>query len=74
MAKLERKGTKTADPAAPAFFLHMLGHLALNDASGQMVKLRTRKALLLLACLAADADQLWSRERLAGSAVGRSPG
>ena len=54
-----------ADPDAPIFYLRTLGHPALSDRSGQPIKLRTRKALLLLACLASDPDRAWPRERLA---------
>lgn len=53
------------DPGARTFFLRTLGHLALSDAGGHAVQLRTRKALLLLACLASSPEEAWSRERLA---------
>jgi TolB-like protein/DNA-binding SARP family transcriptional activator/Flp pilus assembly protein TadD len=65
MANSQKKEAKTADSGAHALFLRTLGHLALSDESGQPVKLRTRKALLLLACLASDPDRTWPRERLA---------
>lgn len=49
-----------------AYRLHTMGDLTLRDASGSAVKLRTRKDLLLLACLAAEPGQRWTRDRLTG--------
>ncbi len=47
------------------FTLRTLGELSLQDASGHVVKLRTRKGLYMLAFLASDPDRSWSREHLA---------
>jgi len=47
------------------FQLRTLGDVALVDRGGRTVKLRTRKSLLLLACLAAEPEQAWTRDRLA---------
>ena len=46
------------------FRLRTLGDVALTDRAGSQVRPRTRKALLLLACLATTGDG-WARERLA---------
>ncbi len=47
------------------FFLRTLGEVALSDADGRPVRLRTRKALLVLTCLATEPDRPWTRETLA---------
>lgn len=48
-----------------AYKLRTLGDLSLLDAAGNGVKLRTRKDLLILACLAAEPGQRLTRDRLA---------
>lgn len=48
-----------------AFDLQTMGGLSLRDAEGNVLKLRTRKSLLLLAWLAAEPDRMWPRDRLA---------
>jgi TolB-like protein/Tfp pilus assembly protein PilF len=63
-----KKGT----PLTPAgrqngesrFRLQTLGDVVLADLSGTPVRLRTRKSLLVLACLAVEPDQAWTRDRL----------
>lgn len=49
-----------------AFQLRTLGELSLTDSFGKPVRLRTRKGLMLLACLAVEPDRKWTREQLAG--------
>lgn len=48
-----------------AYELRTLGDLSLRDAAGAAVRLKARKSLLLLACLAAAPDRRSTRERLA---------
>ncbi len=47
------------------FQLRTLGEVVLADRAGRPARLRTRKSLLLLACLASQPDQTWPRDRLA---------
>ncbi|MCP4382837.1 MAG: tetratricopeptide repeat protein, partial [Hyphomicrobiales bacterium] len=47
------------------FWLQTLGEVTLSDTSGRPTKLRTRKALFVLACLAAKPAHTWTRDRLA---------
>lgn len=49
----------------PTYLLQTLGKPLLLDQSNNPVKLRSRKSLLLLACLATQPDQPFSREWLA---------
>lgn len=64
--KKERQTTAEADSVSSAsFYLRTLGDLALSDRSEKPVNLRTRKSLLLLACLASNEERSWSREKLA---------
>ncbi len=59
-----RQMVTQAEPTQ-AFRLRALGEVSLEDAQGRAIKLRTRKALLLLACLVVDPDRSWTRDRLA---------
>lgn len=66
MQKSGQGPTTPADPTQPSFRLRTLGEVSLTDASGRSVRLRTRKSVLLLACLASQPDRTWNREKLAG--------
>ena len=69
MQKNEQEHTISAESdesAELSFRLRTLGEVSLTDASGRSVRLRTRKSMLLLACLASQPDRSWNREKLAG--------
>jgi len=66
MAKAPELSESTGDQLKAPFYLRTLGELALIDETGMPVRLRTRKSLLLLACLTSRSDEACTREWLAG--------
>lgn len=66
MENLQSKSVNSEEIPETRFCLHTLGELVLFDENNLPVKLRTRKSLLLLACLVSQPNRAASREWLAG--------
>ena len=61
----EQKATAATESADQAFHIRTLGEVSPTDMSGQPARLRTRRSLLPLTCLASQPDRSWPREKLA---------